>query len=132
LTPNQCEADLPYWRGSAPKPQTLILGCPLPCRLAGLLLPLLLGELLCILRDAAQSSASPSYFACLYLLRPGAAVIMRPPLRGGRGGGGGFRGGGGSGGFRGGSRGGGRGGFGGRGGYDEGPPEEVVGTLPRI
>lgn len=53
---------------------------------------------------------------------------MRPPLRGGRGAGGAFRGGGAGGGFRGGSRGGGRGGFGGRGGYDEGPPEEVVGT----
>ncbi len=56
---------------------------------------------------------------------------MRPPLRGGRGGG--FRGGGGGGGY-GGRGGGGRGGFGGRGGgggyRDEGPPEEVVGTLP--
>ena len=53
---------------------------------------------------------------------------MRPPLRGGRGGGGGFRGGGGFGGRGGGGR-----GFGGRGGggyRDEGPPEEVVGTLP--
>lgn len=59
-------------------------------------------------------------------------------FRGGRGGGGGFRGGrggGGGGGFRGGRGGdrgggfrGGRGGFGGggRGGYDQGPPEEVV------